>query len=100
MLVITVADQHGATEVPGSSTDRDRRPLNHRVGVPQLRHVPASVRTLLYTGNVGAVGRVRGTRVGRFREGSGGQTKDQNKIMEALQKLSVHRAMSSRNHGI
>jgi hypothetical protein len=67
----------------------------------QLRHVPASVGSLLYVGNVGAMGsRMRGTCMGRFRESSGGQTKDQNKISDAPKKLSVHRELSSRNHGI
>jgi hypothetical protein len=68
--------------------------------MPQLRHVPASVGGLLYMGNMRAVGRVRGTGMGRFRKSSGGQTKDQNKISDAPQKLSVHRVLSSRNHGI
>jgi hypothetical protein len=101
MFVITMAHQHGATEMPGSSANRDHRPLSsHRAGVAQLRHVPASVRTFLYMGDVGAVGWVRGASMGGFREGSGGQTKDQHKISHTLKKLSVHRAMSSRNHGI
>jgi hypothetical protein len=68
--------------------------------MPQLRHVPASMGGFLYMGNMGAVGRVRGTGRGRFRKGSGGQTKDQSKMSDAPQKSSVHRELSSRNHGI
>ena len=100
MLVRTVAHQNRAADMPGSSANRDHRAQYDRVGVPQLRHVPASMRALLYMGDVGAMGRVRGTRMGRFRESSGGQTKDQYKMSDASKKLSVHRVLSSRNHGI
>jgi hypothetical protein len=44
--------------------------------MPQLRHVPASVCALLYMRDMGPVGRVRRTCMGRFRQGSGGQTND------------------------
>ncbi len=63
MFVRTMAHQHSATEMPGTSADRDHRPLSrHAVGVPQLRHVPASVGGFLNMGNVarwvvGCVGR-------------------------------------------
>jgi hypothetical protein len=83
--------------MPRSSTNRNGI---YRVDVPHLGHVPASVGRLLYMGHMGAVGRMRGTGMGRFRKGNGGQTKNQNKMSDAPQKLSVHRKLSSRNHGI
>jgi hypothetical protein len=101
MLIVTMANQYRAPDMSRSSTNRDYCRLGcDRAGVPQLRHVPASVCALLYMRDMGTVGRVRRTCMGRFRESSGGQTKDQSKINAAFMKASVHRVLSSRNHGL
>lgn len=101
MLVITVTHHDRTPDMPRPGVDRDHGSFSsHRVGMPQLRHVPASMGGLLYMRDMSAVGGMRGTRMGRFRKSSGGQTKDQNKVRYAPQKLSVHRELSSRNHGI
>ena len=86
MFIRTMAHQHSATEMPGTSADRDHRPLSATaMGVAQLRHVPASVGGFLNMGNVATMGsRVRGTRRGRFRESNRGQAQDQKEIRDAL----------------
>jgi hypothetical protein len=66
----------------------------YRVGMGQLSHVMASVCRLLHVGNMSAMGGVGGTRGSRFGKSSGGQTKDQKQIKDALYNLSVHRVMS------
>ena len=99
MLIVTVANQDRATQMPGARTDRNHPALSyHRVGVLQLRHVAASVGALLHMRDMSVAGRVRGTRVRRFSKGRGGQTNDQSKIDAAFHRLSVHPVLSSPNH--
>jgi hypothetical protein len=92
MLVVPMAHQHRTMDPPRPATNRDYgSPLNHWVGMPQLSHVAASVWALLKMRDVDAMGWVGGTRGSRFRKSSGGQAKNQQKIKNSFQELSVHR---------
>jgi hypothetical protein len=61
--------------------------------------MPASVGILLDAGDV-VMGWPGGARMGRFRKSSGGQTNHCKEEKGALQKLSVHRALSPRTKAI
>ena len=61
-------------DMPRPSMNRDQR--IYWMSMLQLRHVPASMRGLLYMRSVGVMGWMGGTGMGRFRKGSGGQTND------------------------
>ena len=61
MLVITVTHQNrAADDPPRSGVDHHDPGFSNRAGMTQPSHVPASMGTLLHTGNVGmtVVGRV------------------------------------------
>jgi hypothetical protein len=77
VLVGTVAHQDRTVEPPRPAANHHYPGLSHWMGVLQPGHVPARMGALLHMRDMGAVGRVRRTCVGRFREGGGGNTQGQ-----------------------
>src|SRR5438552_17898608 len=77
---------------------QDNPGLSNRARMAYPSHLAAGTGALLHAGNASMTCGPGGTRVGRFRESSGGQTDYQQEMEGTLQELSVHR-VSSRNHG-
>ena len=93
MLIITMPHQNRPADPSRSSTNHHHpRFRSNRARVTQPSHVPASMCTLLETGDVSMVDGPSGTRMGRFRKSSGGQTDHHQEVEGTFQKLSVHRA--------
>jgi hypothetical protein len=87
-----MAHQNRAADDPArSGVHHDHSSFSNRACMTDTRHVPASTGTLLDAGDAGMPCGPGGTRMGRFRESSGGQTDYQQEVEGTLQELSVHR---------
>jgi hypothetical protein len=80
-----MAHKNRAADDPArSGVYQDDSSLSNRARMTNPSHVPASTGTLLYAGNVAMTSGPGGTRMGRFRESSGGQTDYQQEVEGTL----------------
>jgi hypothetical protein len=80
-----MAHQNRAADDPArSGVYQDDSSLSNRARMSYPSHVPASTGTLLYPGNAAMTSGPGGTRMGRFRESSGGQTNHQQEVEGTL----------------